>query len=85
MEEQQEFKREEIPPETPILVGFGKHDLKDVMDWIGTEKELDALQASIKWPPRYRRLEICEDGDVERFIKYTEWIATTGFRAGIAF
>jgi hypothetical protein len=84
MEEQQAgFKMEEIPKDTLILVGFGKHSLEDVMGWIGTEREIDALEASIKWPPRYRELRICDKEDVERFMKYTEYVSSTGFRGGV--
>jgi hypothetical protein len=86
MEEQPAgFKVEEIPKNTPILVGFGKYSLEEVMSWIDTEKEIDALQASIKWPPRYREIRICDRVEVERFMKYTEYIASTGFRSGVVF
>jgi len=85
MDEKQDFKIEELPKDTLVLVGFGEHSLETVLSWRGTEKELDALQASVRWPPRYRELRICDKEDVDRFIHYTEWVATTGFRAGIAF
>ena len=84
MEEQKpEFKVEEIPKETLVLVGFGKYPLEEVMGWIGTEREIDAIQASVKWPPVYRELRICDQKEVQRFIKYTEWISTVRFRAGM--
>ena len=49
MEEQQDgFKVEKIPENTPVLVGFGKHSLQEVMSWIGTEKEIDAYVAQLR-------------------------------------
>lgn len=62
-----------------ILVGFGKHDLDEVLSWRGTPRERDALVAPKKWPPRYRRKGICTQDDQERHIEYVEWISTTGY------
>ena len=84
MEEQQAgYKVEEIPEDTLVLVGFGPHSLEEVMGWRGTEREIDALQASIKWPPVYRELRICNQEEVQLFIKYTEFVSSTGFRSGV--
>lgn len=68
-----------------ILVGFGKHDLSDVLSWRGTSREEDSILASTKWPPRYRREEICEPGDVERYKEYVEWISKFNYKDHIEF
>ena len=48
-----------------VLTGFGKHKLKDMLDWIGTEKEEDLLRAFTKWPPVWREERICSREDVD--------------------
>ena len=45
-------EREYLRKETSlVLVGFGKHDLSEVLAWRGTQKEEDAILAPTKWPP----------------------------------
>ena len=54
--EEELAEREHLRRETSlVLVGFGKHDLSEVLTWRGTPKEEDAILAPTKWPPRYRR------------------------------
>jgi hypothetical protein len=60
--------------ESFVLVGFGKHDMKDILSWIDTPQEEDALKAPVKWPPRYRPERICDKDDFDRFEAYMEWI-----------
>ncbi len=62
--------------EPMVLVGFGKHDLLDMIEWIGTEEEERLLYAPTKysWPPRYRRLEICSEREINAFVTYTNWV-----------
>ncbi len=59
-----------------VLVGFGKHDLLDMIEWIGTEEEERLLYAPTKysWPPRYRRLEICSEREINAFVTYMNWV-----------
>jgi hypothetical protein len=71
--------------ETLILVGFGKHDLKEVLSWRGTPREEDAILAPTKWPPRYRRESICDPEDVERFMEYVGWVQGLNYRDYVAF
>ena len=58
-----------------VLVGFASHSLKDMMEWIGTSKEMDLLLAFKKWPPVYREERACEPEDIQtacRFLAYLQ-------------
>ena len=60
-----------------VLVGFGKHDLKDLWAKKDTKEGLQRLIEAITikhWPPRYRRLEICTEEEVKVFKEYLHWI-----------
>jgi len=63
-----------------VLVGFGKHDLKDL--W-ANKKTTEGAQLLIEaitirqWPPRYRRLSICTKEEVDLFQEYIRWILNT--------
>ena len=68
---------EEVEEKVPglVLTGFGKHKLKDMLGWIGTEKEEDLLQAFKKWPPVYREERIADEEDIEyacRFLAFLQ-------------
>lgn len=58
------------PEKEMILVGFGKHDLPDMLKWQGTDKESDLINAAAKWPPRWRRLAICTQEEVQNMATY---------------
>ena len=61
--------------ENLVLTGFGDHDLKDMIDWIGDpEKEEDLLLAPEKLIPRYRRQEICTQEEMLAFAEYAGWL-----------
>jgi len=68
-----QLEQDPLPGDALILVGFGKHKLSDVLDWIGTDKEEDAYFAVTKWPPWYREARLCDDEDFSRFVWYTQW------------
>jgi hypothetical protein len=55
----------EITKDGLVLVGFGKHKLKDMLKWIDTDQEQDLLTSFKKWPPVYRELRACDAEDVE--------------------
>jgi hypothetical protein len=57
-----------------VLVGFGKHDLTEVVEWIGTHPEI-ALNAAALWPARWRRLGICGEEEIEAMKAYVEFTA----------
>jgi hypothetical protein len=67
-----------------VLVGFGKHDLNEVLAWFGTSLELQALKAPLLWPPRWRRESICSQEEKERFVQYTETVRNLKFTDYIA-
>lgn len=57
-----------------VLVGFGKHDLVDMIKWIGTDQERELFNAAGRWPARWRRYEICnleELNAMKSFIEFT--------------
>ena len=61
--------------EALVLVGFGSHQLKDMLEWIDTPQEIDLLTAFKKWPPVYREQAACELEDVQTacdFLKYLQ-------------
>ena len=58
-----------------ILIGFGQHNLKDMMKWVGTEKEEKLIFAPDLWPPRYRPESSCSQEDLECFVQYVTWIS----------
>jgi len=59
-----------------VLVGFGKHDLGDMMAWCGTEKEKDLYGAISPhhWPPRWRAQSSCSEEEVQAFGAYLTWL-----------
>lgn len=58
-----------------ILVGFGNHDLTDMVTWIGDEeKEESLLNAVVEWIPRYRKYESCSEEELGAFETYISWL-----------
>jgi hypothetical protein len=84
-EEELAEKERQRKEESMIVVGFGKHDLADVLSWRDGPREEDAILAPTKWPTRYRREAICEQEDVDRFIEYVEWISSFNYKDYVAF
>jgi len=62
------------PEEGLILVGFGKHNLKDMLEWRDTEKEQDLAEAFKKWPPVYRREDICNQEEIKAACQYLAYL-----------
>lgn len=62
------------PKEQLLLVAFGTNPLSDVMKWIGTEKELDAIRAAVKWPPIYIPMRLCSQDDISLFHQYVDFL-----------
>lgn len=62
-----------------VLVGFGKHDLKEVLSWFGTSKELEAYKAPTLWPPRWRPERLCTGEDINLFIQYVQKVKDVGY------
>jgi hypothetical protein len=68
-------ENKKVEERTPglILTGFGKHKLKDMLGWIGTDKEIDLLEAFKKWPAVWREERIADAEDIEyacRFLAF---------------
>ncbi len=57
-----------------VLVGFGSHQLKDMLEWIDTPQEMDLLMAFKKWPPVYREQRACEPEDVQIACKFLAYL-----------
>jgi hypothetical protein len=57
-----------------VLVGFGSNRLSDMLEWIDTPKENDLLSAFTKWPPVYRREEICEPEEIQDACRFLAFI-----------
>lgn len=60
-----------------ILMGFGKHKLKDMLGWIGTDKEEDLLLAFKKWPAVWREERIADIEDIEYACRFLAFIQDT--------
>lgn len=56
-----------------VLIGFGPHNLEDMLAWRGTEKEEDLLFAPDKWPPRFKPESSCSLKESEIFVEYVKW------------
>ncbi len=67
---------DDVEERTPglVLMGFGKHRLKDMMEWIGTDKEEDLLRAFTKWPPVYREERIVDEEDLHYACRYMAFL-----------
>jgi hypothetical protein len=59
-----------------ILVGFGPHNLDDILTWRETEKEQDLIFAPDKWAPRFRPEKSCSVRKFETFLEYVNWATT---------
>jgi hypothetical protein len=73
MNEQKDVEEERTPG--LVLVGFGKHRLKDMLEWIGTDKEEDLLRAFKLWPPVWREERIVDEEEMEyacRFLAFLQ-------------
>ena len=57
-----------------VLVGFGKHKLQDMLDWIGTDKEEDLAKSFTKWPAVYRREEICSQDEIKACLQFLAFV-----------
>jgi hypothetical protein len=84
-EEELAEKERQRKEKSLVLVGFGKHDLSEVLSWRGTPREEDAILAATKWPPRYRREAICEEEDVKNYMVYVDWLQGFNYKDYIAF
>lgn len=58
-----------------MVVGFGKDQLTDLVNFIDTDKEIELLTAVTKLSPRYRRPAICSPEEVEAYKKYIDWLS----------
>ena len=65
---------DEAPAPGLVLVGFGDQSLRDMMEWIDTDKEDDLLSAFIKWPPVYRAEAACNNEEVQNACRYLAFI-----------
>lgn len=59
-----------------ILVGFGPHNLGDMLTWRETEKEQDLIFAPDKWAPRFKVEKSCSVKEFETFLEYVNWATT---------
>jgi hypothetical protein len=64
----------EVAKDGLVLVGFGSHKLKDMLEWVDTDQEQDLLEAFKKWPPVYRELRACDAKDVELACDYLAYL-----------
>ncbi len=60
--------------ESLVLVGFGDNNLKDMLEWAGTSKEMDLLTAFKRWPPVYRVEAACEPEDIQTACDYLAYL-----------
>ena len=57
-----------------VLVGFGDQSLRDMLEWIDTDKEDDLLSAFIKWPPVYRPEVSCTNEEIQNACRFLAFI-----------
>lgn len=63
------------PEKILILVGFGKKDLSELVEMVQNGKESEVMKAISNVPPRWRRMKICDDKDIENMKIFTEFLA----------
>jgi len=64
----------EVPAPGLVLVGFGDQSLRDMLEWIDTDKEDDLLSAFIKWPPVYRPEAACNNEEIQNACSFLAFI-----------
>ena len=64
----------DIPAPGLVLVGFGDQSLRDMLEWIDTDKEDDLLSAFIKWPPVYRSEGACSNEEIQNACRFLAFI-----------
>jgi hypothetical protein len=74
MDNKDNGKAEDERSEGLILVGFGKHNLSDMLGWIDTSKEEDLAKAFKKWPPVWRREGACSVEEVHSSLRYLAYL-----------
>jgi len=57
-----------------VLVGFGDKSLRDMLEWIDTDKEDDLLSAFTKWPPVYRPENSCTNEEIQNACRFLAFI-----------
>ena len=65
---------ENMPTPGLVLVGFGEQSLRDMLEWIDTDKEDDLLSAFVKWPPVYRSEAACSNEDIQNACRFLAFI-----------
>ena len=65
---------DEVPAPGLVLVGFGEQSLRDMLEWIDTDKEDDLLSAFIKWPPVYRPETSCTNEEIQNACRFLAFI-----------
>ena len=65
---------EDMPAPGLVLVGFGERSLRDMLEWIDTDKEDDLLSAFIKWPPVYRPETSCTNEEIQNACRFLAFI-----------
>ena len=63
-------------PEPMVLVGFGKHDLADMIEYLDTDNEDRLITEPFEkgWPPRYRKASACTEQEIANFKKFTNFM-----------
>ena len=64
----------DMPAPGLVLVGFGEQSLRDMLEWIDTDKEDDLLSAFIKWPPVYRPGVSCTNEEIQNACRFLAFI-----------
>lgn len=63
------------PGQGLVLVGFGKHKLTDMLErWLDTDEEEKLATAFKRWPPVYRREEICSQEEIKAACQYLAYL-----------
>lgn len=57
-----------------VLVGFGSHRLSDMLEWVGTKREMELLLAFKRWPPVYREEKACEPEDIQTACDFLSYL-----------
>jgi len=73
--EQNSSSKVHDPEKIMLLVGFGKKDLAELVTLIQAGQENEVMKYSTNVPPRWRRMAICNESDINNMRIYTEFLA----------
>jgi len=64
----------DVPEPGMVLVGFGKHSLRDMLELIGTEQEEELLKAFSTMGPVYKSEVSCTNEEIQNACRFLAFV-----------